>query len=105
MPPMATAMPKARSGSRKSVPVVIAADRIGPAATPIQPPKNERGWQIALPPPQGLKRMTYFRLVIAVRSADSLTMPVAPHQPEPKAVTPLPGLMAVMKPGLLLVVE
>ena len=39
--------------------------------------------------PFGLERRTYFRLVIAVRSAESLTMPAAPHQPEPKR----PGLM------------
>jgi hypothetical protein len=29
------------------------------------------------------ERMAYFRLVIAVRSAESLTMPAAPHQFEP----------------------
>jgi len=48
--------------------------------------------------------MTYFRLVIAVRSAESLAMPAAPHQFEPNAVVPLPGLIAVTKPGLELVV-
>src|SRR4029077_2015171 len=30
--------------------------------------------------PSSLERMTYFRLVIAVRSAESLAMPAAPHQ-------------------------
>src|ERR1700676_1214450 len=43
---------------------------------------------------------TYFRLVIAVRSAESLTMPAAPPPAEPKP----PGLMGVMKAGLKLVV-
>src|SRR4051794_38747881 len=33
--------------------------------------------------------MTYFRFVIAVRSAESLTMPVAPHHPDSKP----PGLI------------
>ena len=50
--------------------------------------------------PRRLERIGYFRLVIAVRSAESLTMPVAPHQPEPKP----PGFIAVMKAGLKLVV-
>src|ERR1700732_1714936 len=39
----------------------------------------------------------YFKLVIAVRSADSLTMPTAPHQLEPNPL----GLMAVKLPGIL----
>ena len=34
--------------------------------------------------PGRLERRTYFRLVIAVRSAESLAMPAAPHQLEPK---------------------
>src|ERR1700692_3283945 len=46
--------------------------------------------------PCSLERISYFRLVIAVRSAESLTIPVAPHQLEPKP----PGLMAVTKLGL-----
>ena len=66
----------------------------------IQRCHEEKGRQIALPPPIRSTRMSYFRLVIAVRSADSLTMPVAPHQLEPKP----PGLIAVMKAGLKLVV-
>src|SRR5579864_599898 len=37
---------------------------------------------------------SYFRLVIAVRSADSLAMPAAPHQLEPAPV----GLIDVMLP-------
>ena len=51
--------------------------------------------------PVSLERMTYFRLVIAVRSAENFTTPVAPHQLEPKP----PGLMEVMKAGLKLLVE
>jgi hypothetical protein len=46
--------------------------------------------------PISVERMTYFKLVIAVRSAESLTMPAAPHQLEPKP----PGLVGVMKAGL-----
>ena len=41
--------------------------------------------------------MNYFRLVIAVRSAESLTIPTALHQLEPKPF----GLMAVRLPGIL----
>ena len=47
---------------------------------------KQKGRQIALPPPRSLEGQTYFRLVIAVRSAESLTMPVAPHQLEPTPV-------------------
>jgi hypothetical protein len=61
--------------------------------------RKTKGRQIALPP-RRLERMTYFRLVIAVRSAESLTMPAAPHQFEPNPL----GLIAVTKPGLELVV-
>src|ERR1700694_601445 len=50
------------------------------------------------------RELPYFRLVIAVRSAESLAMPAAPHQLEPNAVAPLPGLIAVTKHGLALVV-
>jgi hypothetical protein len=46
--------------------------------------------------PNCLERMIYFKLVIAVRSAESLAMPAAPHQLEPKP----PGLVGVMKDGL-----
>jgi hypothetical protein len=51
--------------------------------------------------PVCLERMIYFKLVIAVRSAESLTMPAAPHQLEPKP----PGLVGVMKDGLKFLVE
>jgi hypothetical protein len=49
--------------------------------------------------PVSLERMTYFRLVIAVRSAESLAMPAAPHQLEPKP----PGLIGVKLPSNLAV--
>src|SRR6202035_1800067 len=65
--------------------------------------QNKRGGRL-LCRPLVFRRRTYFRLVIAVRSAESLTMPVAPHQFEPNAVAPLPGLIAVTKVGLALVV-
>src|SRR5205814_10427943 len=51
-------------------------------------PKTKKGGGL-LRRPLGLERTIYFRLVIAVRSAESLTMPVAPHQLEPTPV----GLM------------
>ena len=54
--------------------------------------------------PEPFNRKVYFKLVTAVRSADSLTTPAAPHQFDPGAVAPLPGLMAVTKPGLKFVV-
>src|ERR1700682_6457061 len=50
--------------------------------------------------PVSLERMTYFRLVIAVRSAENFTTPAALHQWEPNP----PGLIAVTKDGLKLVV-
>ena len=68
------------------------------AANPVSfaPPKN-KGRQIALPP-LVFDRRSYFRLVSAVRSAESLTMPAAPHQFEPTpdgliGVTKVPALM------------
>src|SRR5450432_3972596 len=60
---------------------------------------NKRGGRL-LCRPFGIERITYFRLLIAVRSAESLTIPVAPHQLEPNP----PGLIAVTKAGLALVV-
>jgi hypothetical protein len=50
--------------------------------------------------PASLERTTYFRLVIAVRSAENFTTPVGLHQLEPNP----PGLIAVTKDGLKLVV-
>ena len=51
-------------------------------------------------------RMSYFRLVIAVRSAESLTMPAAPHQFDPTpdgliGVTKVPRLVPLMLPRAL----
>ena len=67
----------------------------------VQRPKA-KGRQIALPPfSADREKKAYFRLVIAVRSADSLAIPAAPHQLEPKP----PGLILVTKVGLKLVVE
>ena len=71
----------------------IAADRYGrsnsaPSAdrfpTPPKRTSSKRGGRSLCRPfnPEG---SDYFRLVIAVRSADSLTMPAAPHQLEPIA--------------------
>jgi len=68
-----------------------------PARNPASSRHKRKGRQINLPPLRRLERKTYFRLVIAVRSAESLAMPVAPHQPEPKP----PGLIAVTKDGLM----
>ena len=53
---------------------------------------KQKGRQIALPPlVSRLGTKTYFRLVIAVRSNESLAMPAAPHQFEPVP----PGLIGV----------
>jgi hypothetical protein len=66
--------------------VIVAAEgicrrqRCQTQANAVQIATKQKGRQIALPPPRSLERMTYFRLVIAVRSAESLTMPDAPHQ-------------------------
>ena len=54
------------------------------------PTKNKER-QIALPPFPQSRENNYFRLVIAVRSAESLTIPAAPHQLEPAP----PGLIDV----------
>src|SRR4051812_26033041 len=72
-------------------------------ASPGEPSKAEpppavaraqaKGRQVALPPSKSSREETYFRLLIAVRSNDSLAMPVAPHQLEP---TP-DGLIGVRK--------
>src|ERR1700737_1913414 len=77
-------------------------------ATPRQSGRNSspqnKGAADCSAPPIVSRELPYFRLVIAVRSAESLAMPAAPHQLEPNAVAPLPGLIAVTKPGLALVV-
>ena len=63
---------------------------------------QSKGRQIALPPSSDRgSPKAYFRLVIAVRSTDSLAIPAAPHQLEPKP----PGLIEVTLAGLKLVVE
>jgi hypothetical protein len=91
--------PKTRNGSRQGIPAIIAADRIGrrPQPVPSHSAHHKRqGRQIALPPPNYSTEISYFRLVTAVRSAESLTMPAAPHQLEPKP----PGLMRETFAGL-----
>src|SRR5258708_2535809 len=50
----------------------------------IQKPRhNRKGRKIALPPRRSRVGGCYFRLVIAVRSAESLAIPAEPHQFEP----------------------
>ena len=61
---------------------------------------TKKGRQIALPP-LDQKRSCYFRLVAAVRSTDSLAMPVAPHQLDSKP----PGLMSETLEARAVVVE
>ncbi len=87
---------KTGNGSRQTIAVIAAADRVGRRLQPIPSHSvhhKQEGRQIALPP-RGLERIPYFRLVMAVRSAESLTMPAAPHQLEPKP----PGLVGVNEP-------
>jgi hypothetical protein len=49
--------------------------------------------------PRRLKRTIYFRLVIAVRSAESLAIPAAPHQLEPAPIG-LIGVTLVLPPAV-----
>ena len=58
----------------------------------LKPPQKKRGGRSLCRPSSSTGR-SYFRLVSAVRSAESLTMPAAPHQFEP---TP-DGLIGVTK--------
>lgn len=93
------------NNSRPRIAVTISADRVGCQLSPIPthaaPAQNKRGAADRSAAPLNRERISdYFRLVIAVRSADSLTMPVAPHQFDPKP----PGLIAVTKFPLTLVV-
>src|SRR4051794_36621002 len=62
-----------------------------PACAPKSQSKRAAGCPAALI--KSLREEAYFRLLIAVRSKDSLAMPAAPHQLEP---TP-DGLIAVTK--------
>ena len=92
---------KTRAASRhnglQAHPAAAAAPPCGPAGRSTSPVKKHpvrqktRGRQIALPPFQQSRHDSYFRLVIAVRSAESLTIPAAPHQLEPAP----PGLIDV----------
>jgi hypothetical protein len=65
---------------------------------PLWSAQKKRGCR-SLCRPFSLERTTYFRLVIAVRSAENFTMPAAPHQLEPKP----PGLIGVKLPSNLAV--
>src|SRR5882757_1944591 len=62
-------------------------------------PAKAKGRQIALPPPSIPGRGHYFRLDIAVRSTESLAIPVAPHQLEPAPVG-LIGVTLVVPPAV-----
>src|ERR1700694_3136699 len=57
----------------------------------IGPPKKQRATDCSAALSTGSGEESYFRLVIAVKSAESLTMPAAPHQFEPVP----PGLIGV----------
>src|SRR4030088_2898025 len=94
-PSPATAPASALRGPLRRIASVAARSQSGLIALTT----NERGGR-SLCRPRILDGLAYFRLVIAVRSAESLTMPVALHQLEPKP----PGLIGVTKDGLKLVV-
>ena len=79
-----------RERSRQGAVTAVAMRLARAAASTAEPRRIElrhkqKGRQIALPPPCVSREWSYFRLVIAVRSAESLTMPAAPHQLEPNA--------------------
>ena len=76
----------AEAGDRPGQPIVRSLREIASPSARRQPrtirfTSNERGGKFSAAPRSS--KGTYFRLVIAVRSAESLTMPVAPHQLEP----------------------
>src|SRR5258707_12463237 len=85
--------PDAGNGSGQRIVAIVAADRIDRPLAPIpshfEPPQTKRGGR-SLCRPFGLERTAYFRLVTAVRSAESLAIPAAPHQLDSKP----PGLIA-----------
>ena len=72
--------------------------RLQPIRSHSEPPQNKRAADRSAAP-GSFERIAYFRLVIAVRSAESFAMPAAPHQLEPKP----PGLIGVKLPSNLLV--
>src|SRR6267142_3225438 len=87
MPPIARAAPRPATSSRQTIPVIVAADRMARRLQPIQSHlrvTTTKGAADRSAAPCSLGRISYFRLVIAVRSAESLTIPAAPHQLEPK---------------------
>ena len=102
---MAIAGPKACDGSLRYIAEADAAPSTiprlpSPFQTHLAHRKTKRAADRSAAP-LVLERMTYFRLVIAVRSAENFTTPAALHQLEPKPA----GLMGVMKAGLKLLVE
>jgi hypothetical protein len=80
------------NGWRRHLTRTRAAARIAGRPSPIRVHRQKKRGGRSLCRPRGLDGMTYFRLVIAVRSAESLAMPAAPHQLEPAPV----GLIEVM---------
>ena len=86
MTPMAIAPPRPRDRAGKRVAMIVAGNRPDRRAPPVPhhstASQNKRGGRL-LCRPFVFDRMSYFRLVSAVRSAESLTMPAAPHQFEP----------------------
>ena len=72
------------------LPIILIALSSASLASTIERMNNKRR-QIALPPLLQIRKNNYFRLVIAVRSTESLAMPAAPHQFEPTPV----GLIGV----------
>src|ERR1700692_1669951 len=89
----------ARHGSRQYLAMIVAPDRLLRRPQPVLPhfsSTQTKGAADYSAAPVFTRGESYFRLVIAVRSAESLTTPAAPHQLEPKP----PGLVGVMKDGL-----
>src|SRR5215470_1285393 len=76
-------------GVSAALPAHIFKQQTRPSPSHLHP--KAKGRQVALPPSKSSREETYFRLLIAVRSKDSLAMPAAPHQLEPAP----PGLIAV----------
>src|SRR5580698_5546168 len=93
MPPMAIAAPTPATAPASILRWLLR--RMASAAVCIQSrfievQANKRGGRPVCRP-FDFSRITYFRLVIAVRSTESLAMPAAPHQFEPTPV----GLIGV----------
>src|SRR6266700_4294135 len=87
---------KARDGALDHLTATYASRRVPRRIPPTRAhpftTKEVGGRSLCRPRPQISRTIAYFRLVIAVRSAESLTMPAAPHQFDPAPV----GLIEVM---------